>query len=98
MTDDMKLAIYAVLVSDAGAQDTDSMHEQFMTNWPECNEFRFCGNLGFGGKVWAAKHGEPVRVTCYPEDRNAIRDEIVTRTNLALAELCNDTRAKGGEK
>lgn len=51
----------------------------------ECREFRFCGKLGFGGKLWV--NGGRVYVNCYSEDMNKSRKRIIKKTNAKLAEI-----------
>lgn len=75
--------VYAVLVEEAGA-DPEQI-DSFRYHWPDCREYRFMGRLGAGGKVWANRG--KVYVTCYPEDENAARHEIVEATNKRLADL-----------
>lgn len=77
--------LYALLIEHAGANPRDLpsfMAAQFDRERP-CPEYRFQGELGFGGKlIWDQARG--FRVTCYPEDRTPERDQIITTTNRAL--------------
>jgi hypothetical protein len=82
MTDAEKDAIWTVLVKEAGAEE--GMRTSFKLNWPECREYRFCGSLGFGGKVWYREHDGNVSVSCYQEDETPKRIETIARTNAAL--------------
>lgn len=50
---------------------------------PDQREWRFIGTLGFGGK-FIKDHGRYF-VTCYPEDRNAAREEAIEQMNKQLA-------------
>lgn len=78
------MAIYDVLVKHAGADARD--REQFYyahTIAPGCTEFRFCGNLGFGGKYRSERNV----VDCYREDETPERLAIIAATNAALAQL-----------
>lgn len=76
-------AVYSVLVSKAGAPET--YRRDFLclhTNPKErCDEWRFCGTLGGGGKYWKEKN----TVTCYSEDSTPDREQIIAATNAALA-------------
>lgn len=94
MNDDLKNAIYDILVEEAGADPGEYTTLAFPHHWPECREWRFKGDLGFGGKIWArriyGKNGEAayhVYVTCYPEDKTSEREAIIQKTNARLAEL-----------
>lgn len=79
--------VYDVLVEHAGAHEhyrefyvADALREQ-----RPLIEWRFCGKLGFGGKVW--RNDGRVYVTCYPEDRTQDRAEIIDRVNSLLSEM-----------
>lgn len=88
-------ALFDILVSYAGT--SESFREDFLRCIAEgCREYRIGGLLGFGGKYWP----ETNRVTCYPEDENRIRKEIVEDTNRALHSNCsrNIYREQGGLK
>lgn len=87
MTDEIKQKIYDILIK-AGASDDEWDRLAFTSSFPKCREYRFCGYLGFGGKVWYQPyHDCPVEVNCYREDLTSERQEIIDRTNAALAEL-----------
>ena len=45
-------------------------------------EWRFGGDLGFGGKFW--HNAERHYVACYPEDRTPERDELIQEINAKL--------------
>ena len=49
-------------------------------------EFRFQGDLGFGGKIWIEER-RPIRVSCYPEDENPERVRKMAVANRWLKEL-----------
>lgn len=85
MTDTYADLVYDVLVVKAGA--TESQRQQFVATWPKCNEYRFMGSLGFGGKVWAPKHGRPAAVSCYREDESPERLAVIEDVNQLLALL-----------
>lgn len=84
MTDDQANAVYDVLVAHAGAREDDRFQFVFHVT-RGCEEYRFQGALGFGGKLYV----EPRRwrVGCYREDITAARQAVVDVTNAALAEL-----------
>ena len=55
---------------------------------PRCDEYRFIGALGFGGKFRNnGNHANTPHVDCYPEDLTAERREMIDRANRRLAEL-----------
>lgn len=78
-------AVYDVLVEECGADESDRERVAFARHWPECREYRFIGNLGFGGKVWW--NARRCYVTCYPEDESPHRREHMDRANARLAAL-----------
>jgi hypothetical protein len=61
-------------------------------------EFRFMGNLGFGGKFYReGRGGWPVMrmwVDCYPEDRTPERDAMIAAANARLIGLLTPSAAK----
>ncbi len=78
--------IYDVLIANAGAMgywrgDFLSMQTQN----PPCAEYRFQGNLGFGGKF--RNYDGRWYVTCYTEDETPKRLDAIAKTNVLLAEL-----------
>ena len=50
-------------------------------------EYRFRGDLGFGGKVYVE---DPPRVACYPEDETPERNRKIENANGLLRKLWND--------
>ena len=76
MNDATKNAIYDILVEECKAPE--SLRDNFLYHFPECIEYRFQGNQGFGGKVWQNYYSwdrrNAVYVTAYPEDRFADKD------------------------
>ena len=48
------------------------------------SEYRFCGSLGFGGKVW---RGPPPYVTCYREDETPAIKARMEKANRRLTAL-----------
>lgn len=78
--------IYDILV-EIGARE--EMREKFIIchigkNYP--HEWRFMGQLGFGGKLWRNYDNE-FSVSCYSEDENVERKAIIKETNAKLIEL-----------
>lgn len=83
LTDDQIESIYDVLVRVCGATDTASERLGFGMHFPTCGEWRFQGDLGFGGKVYC--DGFQVWVSCYREDATPGRRATIARANAALA-------------
>lgn len=83
LTEAEAAAVWDVLVEHADA--SPAMRDEFVLMHVNgrCDEFRFIGALGFGGKFW--RHNW--RVTCYREDETAARLAIIAATNAALGEL-----------
>ena len=91
LTAEQAHAIYDVLVDFAGARE--SGREDFV--WTQtnrhCSEYRFMGNLGFGGKFWRntgrrgdGSYGEVWYVNCYHEDETPERREMIDNINYKL--------------
>lgn len=78
-------AVYDILVAVCGAYDSSDARKQFRCRWPECVEYRFQGDLGFGGKVWAERGR--VWVTCYSEDETDARRVMIQYANERLGTL-----------
>jgi hypothetical protein len=76
-------AICCILFLECGA--TDFMLESFVPMRNEITEYRFQGNLGFGGKFWNANNRW--YVTCYSEDETPERKEMIRKANEKLAAL-----------
>jgi hypothetical protein len=80
-------SVFDALVKIGGAHE--SMREDFlhahMDKYP-CREYRFMGDLGFGGKYWSKEN----RVSCYSEDETPKRLSIIHELNNVLATLSND--------
>lgn len=51
-------------------------------------EWRFGGDLGFGGKFWA--NDGLHYVSCYTEDRTAKRNKLIITLNAAITKLEHD--------
>lgn len=88
-------AIYDILAEVCEAPDRTerwSERERFVRwlcdNPTLAPEWRFCGNLGMGGKFWPRRRPE-VMVDCYPEDKNDERRAVITEaTGRITALLC----------
>lgn len=85
-TDNEADAVYDTLIQHAGVVDSESGRRQFRSfyeNRFEAREFRFEGDLGYGGKIFFAKYESPY-VTCYREDKTDTRRAMIKATNDAL--------------
>jgi hypothetical protein len=49
-------------------------------------EYRFCGELGYGGKLYLEEHYAP-RVGCYKEDDTKQRQKMIDKANAELEKL-----------
>jgi hypothetical protein len=83
VTEDQANAVYDVLVKHAGASEAARDEFVFMHVNGRCDEYRFIGSLGFGGKFWRRDW----RVSCYWEDATLARVEAIRVTNEALDRL-----------
>jgi len=86
--------VWAVLVDQCGARPAGSTADQFFHHVGEVGsdglEFRFGGDLGFGGKVYlepSARRRTCFRVTCYREDETPKRVAMMERANSLLESL-----------
>lgn len=82
--------VWALLEQYVGAKDpNDWKKKSFLryvcVNEPFGHEFRFEGNLGFGGKF--LNDGWRWVVTCYREDETAERLAAIDKVNEALLKL-----------
>jgi len=90
---------YALLMQHGGASRSmaDEFVRYFTTKvsdhyaivpYPYHLEWRFQGNLGFGGKFW--RRGDQHDVSCYPEDLDPKREQILATINEALIKLATE--------
>ena len=78
-------AVYDLLVSIGGAHEGTRfsfLHHHNDKQFP-CTEWRFCGHLGHGGKYYREQN----IVSCYREDGNTQRTQIIKALNSALDAL-----------
>jgi hypothetical protein len=87
LTAEQANVIYDVLVEHANAWPRGRANFVHCQTEDHCNEYRFQGDLGFGGKFWRAN--DRWYVTAYPEDIAAQpkRQRIIDETNAALSGL-----------
>jgi hypothetical protein len=94
-------AVWNLLVKMAGANegDRDAFVDYLTRDTTFGHEYRFMGLLGFGGKLhyddWSG-----AQIGCYPEDRDDVRDAIVTVVNEQLATMIpsRESHLKAGER
>lgn len=86
ISEDVANEIYDVLVEECKAPER--MREDFISFCSRSyrsREYRFIGNLGFGGKFW---HNDGrFYVTCYSEDETEQRRKAIKAANERLAEI-----------
>lgn len=77
--------VYDILVNigDASERERESFIYHHTNEDDVCNEWRFQGKLGFGGKYRESKNS----VDCYREDLNPEREKIIEKINQELAAL-----------
>lgn len=85
ISQELAATIYRILVDECGANSKNEGH--FVSTFSSASnvpsEWRFSGNLGFGGKY---RH-PGMRVDCYPEDSTPDREAMISRANVRLQEL-----------
>lgn len=88
LTTEQANAIYDILVREAGADNRASRREMFVAAATKVTgnlEYRFCGALGFGGKIWISKN--EWYVSASPSDLNYVTVGSIMQANAALASL-----------
>lgn len=83
-------AVWSVLCVHAGAFADDRHAFIHHVTTSGLSEYRFCGSLGFGGKVWwnpPAGETCPLYVNCYREDETPDRLATIVLANDALAKV-----------
>lgn len=76
MNEEKANLIYTILVENAGANE--SWRDDFVYHMIKgTKEYRFQGKLGFGGKLYS----NPLRISCYSEDCNSEREQIIKEVN-----------------
>jgi len=76
--------VYDILVETCGA--SEYWRDNFLQTMADgdCREYRFQGDLGFGGKLYRT---DRVYVGYYPEDKTPERDAMVAAANERIAAL-----------
>lgn len=77
--------IYDLLVSIGGASESerDSFVYHHTKSKDVCDEWRFSGKLGFGGKYRSLRN----RVDCYLEDETPERIQLMEQLNNELSQI-----------
>lgn len=83
MTKEKANKVYDLLVSIGGAYEQDRDNFVITHTEDNCDEWRFIGKLGFGGKY----RSEDNTVDCYLEDETPERVKIINELNIELAKL-----------
>ena len=86
MTKERANKIYDILVRLGGAAENGRrgfVHSHEGTPQVECEEWRFQGKLGFGGKYWSGQN----KVNCYYEDETPAYRELLDQINTELGKL-----------
>lgn len=84
MTSDKANAVYDILVKFCQSKESNRVYFIMnMTDPKPPTEWRFQGNLGFGGKYYSDDN----KVACYFEDLSPERDNIISATNKLLSKL-----------
>jgi hypothetical protein len=99
MSEQQARAVLKILVEECGhrvfdpQRDGDSFVNSILAGddanpWTVCREYRFGGELGFGGKFRNnGNHDNTPYVDCYSEDETPARLAMIERANKRLAEL-----------
>lgn len=77
--------VYDILVKEAGAYEPNRdcfVYSHCDDEFP-CNEFRFGGTFGFGGKYWSERNA----ITYYTEDHTKKLDKLEAKVNKLLGEI-----------
>lgn len=77
--------IYDILVKEAGAPECYRDNFVYVESKENCHEYRFQGDLGFGGKFW--NDDNKWYVACYAEDETPERLKIIETTNKELQDF-----------
>ena len=86
-------SVFDMLNTIGGAHE--SMRQDFIyhhTSAQPCDEYRFQGKLGFGGKYWRKEN----RVSCYREDETPERLRLIIELDAALSKLSNEKAEASG--
>jgi hypothetical protein len=85
MNKEFWVQVYDILVEECGLSLREVDKHIFLHKAGKFTEWRFSGNLGFGGKLW--NNDGKLYVNCYPEDLTIEREEMIVAANERLEEL-----------
>lgn len=90
ITFDIANSIVDILIEHCGvaANRRNSIVEELM--WQQLTEYRFQGELGFGGKL-KHKHNK-LYVDYYPEDKTTQREQMVQAANTKLEKIYKENK------
>jgi hypothetical protein len=88
-------AVYDILRDECSASESGRENFVFAQTLGPCEEYRFQGNLGFGGKFYRNHNGW--YVMCYPEDMTYERRMMIQRADERLKQLPRKYAAKKGK-
>ncbi|MEE8368274.1 MAG: hypothetical protein V3S30_08145 [Thermoanaerobaculia bacterium] len=98
LTEEIANQIYDILVADCRA--AESMRDSWIYHQTKADDFthewRFSGNLGFGGKFW--RGWDAWYVDAYSEDYTQEREKIIAATNKKLTALREEFRVSSGQE
>lgn len=77
--------IYDILVEECGASEKDRQWFVNLQTEDHVREYRFQGDLGYGGKFW--RNNGKWYVNFYAEDETSCRVEMTWKANKKLATL-----------
>lgn len=78
-------AIYDILIQECGADEYWRENFVQVETSEECREYRFKGELGFGGKFW--RNSGRMYVDCYSEDTTPLRQKMIDAANKRLENI-----------
>lgn len=87
LTEEKANQVWEILVKNCKVYNSEGNKNSFIN----CaihhgiTEYRFQGNLGFGGKLWGNR--SPLVVSCYREDETSERLQVIKNTNEELSKL-----------
>lgn len=85
MNPDLAEKVYDILVDVCGAREGERKTFVAQQSTDAIGEWRFCGTLGFGGKLRREENG--MYVYCYREDMNAEREAVINEANRRLTQI-----------
>lgn len=75
--------IYSILVDICKAPEQERANFVYRQSKEHISEWRFCGDLGFGGKFW--RNNGRHYVSCYSENLTPRLQKVIDKANELLA-------------